>query len=150
MSFSNEAEGADRSSTPVKRRPSILEVVALLVLLALVAGAVLWAVSNRRKNEQTAREVTETRLTLVRAAEAVESYAAGQDGFYDGAEGTNTEDLASNPYEPPRGIRVVVESAAAETYCLQATNTALVAHPWRTATYISSDQTVSAADECDD
>lgn len=124
-----------------------IEVSVVLIAVALIAWSATNAMRNHTEQLEKAEEIQETKTALLYGARAMEKNASSQDGFYTSIE---LDDSATSieGYELPSNIDLAVLETEGETYCLQATNTSIVADPWRTATYESSDQSFSPDDEC--
>lgn len=125
-----------------------VEVVVLTLVLLLTGASVVLMLSRRSAQMDRSERIAASRAALVDAAAAVERYAKARDGFYSGLTGRGQEFLEEFGFDPHRGITVSVVSSASDSYCLRAANGNLGPDEWRTATYSSTDQTVSPRDDC--
>ena len=103
---------------------TLIELLVVIIIIGILAAIAIPVFLNQRQKGYRAAMKSD----LKNAATAMESYATDNEGSY---AGTTTTILADNEgFNQTAKVLVVVDTATAGAYCLEATHTELAGETW--------------------
>jgi type IV pilus assembly protein PilA len=116
---------------------TLIELLVVVLIIAILAAIAIPVFLRQREKAY----IADAQSTVRNAATAIESYATGNEGSYDGFETVGVDEyddfIARLPASQTAGFDVV--TATATEYCMQVADTRLVGHAeWATAHFDSA------------
>lgn len=95
---------------------TLIELLVVILIIAILAAIAIPVFLNQRKKGWAAQSES----ALKNAATAMESYAAGNNGDYSGADMTALTGSSGEGFSPVQGVTVTIVGANESGYCLNA------------------------------
>lgn len=111
---------------------TLIELLVVILIIAILAAIAIPVFLNQRKKGWIAQQES----ALKNAATAMETFAAGNNGDYTGAD---IADLEAEGYNTSAIAVVAVDAADGQSYCLESVHDLLDGDDWATGHYDSNE-----------